>query len=68
MAGRAERLARETREVASGVFHARACDDADARHRALLAAETELAQASHDLARAREAECAAAAAAELASF
>ena len=66
MAERAERLASETREMASGVFHARACEDAEARHRALLAAETELAQASHDLARAREAECDAAAALETA--
>ena len=56
LAERADRLALETREMASGVFHARARDEADARHRALFAAETELVQASHDLARAREAE------------
>jgi hypothetical protein len=66
MAERAERLASETNEMASGVFHARACEDAEARHAALLAAETELAHLSHDLARAREAECDAAAAMETA--
>jgi hypothetical protein len=53
MAERADHLASETNEMASGVFHARACEDAEARHAALLAAETELAHLSHDLARAR---------------
>jgi hypothetical protein len=66
MADRAEHLASETNEMASGVFHARACEDAEARHAALLAAETELAHLSHDLACAREAECDAAAALETA--